>query len=388
MKIGLLTFHSQQNYGGVLQCWALQTALEYMGHQVWIVDRWSDKKNGQLLGVRASSSVKDWFSLFARLITCQGGFSSIMRSIRFEKFIKTRLKATEYHFCEWNESPRNLGVDMLVVGSDQVWHGGDWGRPDIYLLEGAPSMPSIAYAASLGMTSIPDSLLDLYLRGLNRFHRISVREHEAQRILESHGFNATVVADPTLLVNPECWSRLVKDNSKKKSRNLVVYFIGEVIVNAMVSELNTFAVKHGYNVEIFTDGYMEPFCRNPCEILCRIWKFASSGIKVCAGAGPIHFLQSIATADYVITNSYHAVMFSSIYSRQVQIVAPQSASRKMMFSRIKEFVEDFIEGPAIVSNLSNAIQFIESGARISFRRDKISHLREKSIAWLTKTLKD
>ena len=26
MKIGILTFHSQQNYGGVLQCFALKAA--------------------------------------------------------------------------------------------------------------------------------------------------------------------------------------------------------------------------------------------------------------------------------------------------------------------------------------------------------------------------
>ena len=34
MKLGILTFHSQLNYGGVLQCWALQTALEKLGHEV------------------------------------------------------------------------------------------------------------------------------------------------------------------------------------------------------------------------------------------------------------------------------------------------------------------------------------------------------------------
>ena len=42
MKIGILTFHSQLNYGGVLQCWALQTALEDLGHEVVVIDRWFD----------------------------------------------------------------------------------------------------------------------------------------------------------------------------------------------------------------------------------------------------------------------------------------------------------------------------------------------------------
>lgn len=38
MKLGIHTFHSQLNYGVVLQCWTLKTALEGMGHEVvwWI----------------------------------------------------------------------------------------------------------------------------------------------------------------------------------------------------------------------------------------------------------------------------------------------------------------------------------------------------------------
>ena len=48
MKLGILTFHSQLNYGGVLRCWALKMALEGMGHEVVVVDRWLDAKNGML----------------------------------------------------------------------------------------------------------------------------------------------------------------------------------------------------------------------------------------------------------------------------------------------------------------------------------------------------
>ena len=39
MKVGILTFHAQLNYGGVLQCWALREALKRMGHTV-VVDLW------------------------------------------------------------------------------------------------------------------------------------------------------------------------------------------------------------------------------------------------------------------------------------------------------------------------------------------------------------
>ena len=54
MKIAILTFHSQLNYGGVLQCWALQEAITKLGHDVKVLDRWLDPKNETLNGNRVS----------------------------------------------------------------------------------------------------------------------------------------------------------------------------------------------------------------------------------------------------------------------------------------------------------------------------------------------
>ena len=45
MRIAIVTFHSSQNYGAVLQCYALQTVLIEMGHDIEIIDRLFDKFN-------------------------------------------------------------------------------------------------------------------------------------------------------------------------------------------------------------------------------------------------------------------------------------------------------------------------------------------------------
>ena len=41
MKIGILTQPLHTNYGGLLQCFALQTTLKWLGHEVWVVRRTS-----------------------------------------------------------------------------------------------------------------------------------------------------------------------------------------------------------------------------------------------------------------------------------------------------------------------------------------------------------
>lgn len=39
MKIAILTLPLHTNYGGILQCYALQTVLERMGHKVFVIEQ-------------------------------------------------------------------------------------------------------------------------------------------------------------------------------------------------------------------------------------------------------------------------------------------------------------------------------------------------------------
>ena len=63
MRVGILTFHAQLNYGGGLQAFALQTALERMGHEVVMVDRWLSAGNVALRGPFAGMPVRSWVTV-------------------------------------------------------------------------------------------------------------------------------------------------------------------------------------------------------------------------------------------------------------------------------------------------------------------------------------
>ena len=122
MKIGILTFHSQLNYGGVLQCWALQTALEKLGHKVVVVDRWLSDDNSMLEQGYNKFGFKQWIKFAIRASLGLGDINQWLRVRRTKRFLAQYIKRTQYHFVDWSAAPKDLGVDMLVVGSDQVWH--------------------------------------------------------------------------------------------------------------------------------------------------------------------------------------------------------------------------------------------------------------------------
>lgn len=394
MKIGILTFHSQLNYGGVLQCWALQTALERMGHEVVVIDRWHNPDNSLLECGYNKFGLKQWIKLLIRLLLGLGDFSQWQRIKRTKKFLKAKLNLTPYHFVDWNDAPKDLSVDLLVVGSDQVWHCGDWGDPRPYLLDGAPKIPAIAYATSLGMKSLPERLGEkdglseidtetFYRTSLKKFKAISCREREGVDICSSLAFQATHVVDPTLLAY---------DGETKcigKSNRLVCYFMDEPIVESLVA-LETFAKKMDCSVEIFSDrGNLRPIPKTPrmlasrySEIIHRI----GSRVKIRSSAGPKEFYDSFKSATYVISDSFHALMFSILNNCNARIIRPSNAMRSKMFSRITEFA-DHTTGSLISNSLQEAIASISAGERVVYDSEWLQTRVEFSKNWLEANIK-
>jgi len=369
MKIGILTFHSQLNYGGVLQCWALVQALKDMGHDVVVIDRWLDPDNGKLVGPFGRANFRTWIGIIKGLIVYRSTRHWLLRHARTIRFVKS-LGLSACHFYAWKDAPKDLGVDLLVVGSDQVWHSGDWGYPDArpYLLEGAPRLKAIAYAASFGMKELPAGIN--YADGFRRFSAISVREKEGIGFVKGLGFDATHVVDPTLLLSREGWKRL--GVWKKKSKRLVCYFLSQS-VETVLQELCSWAERECGTVEILSDDFynLEP---------------PSKRVKLCDGYGPKEFVRAFAEAEMCITDSFHAVMFSSIYNCNVRFLKPDTEVRKMMFARIEEFAKNCIDGGLVCDSVASALESLSGDSRVSFNCSAIDGMRGVSVEWLRKAL--
>lgn len=397
MRIGILTFHSQQNYGGVLQCFAMKSALESLGHEVVVVDRWMDESHSYLYREFVWYTWKSWIKFAIRTMLGCGDYKAVVRTIRSIMFVK-KLGLTKYHFYDWKDAPKDLGVDLLLAGSDQVWHGGDWGDPKPYLLEGTEGkVPrAISYAASFGMKSIPADYLDLYKRGLARFSAISCREKEGVGICRGLGLEATHVVDPTLLADPSSWDKLLKKRirhsslnthtSTLRSRTLVCYFMS-IDLKDVLPKLEAFARANNCRVVVITNepSGFKPFPKSLKQFVANCHN-PYPHVKLAFGYGPKEFVQAFASATWTLTDSFHAVMFSTIFNKNLRFIKPDSEMRKTMFARIEEFADKCINGPVFVDSVQTALDSFAKGETISYNREEIDQMRAASIEWLKKAI--
>ena len=426
MKIGILTFHSQLNYGGVLQAWALQQALIQLladerspsSDTVQIIDRWLDPLNEALLGSRVHYHWHDWIKYVFRLLLMLGDFAPDLRRVRTARFISKRLNLTKYHLHKFEElyglPARHSPFDVVVVGSDQVWHAGEWGDPRPFLLEGLdPSAfckRAVAYAASFGFTERQAARLELaaelgfwgrkealppgetlgaiYRRGLARFSAISCREAEGVRVAEHFGAKgAAHVVDPTLLVSPRIWDEF-RLRRRHRHRRLFVYLLGETLESALPL-LESFAAESGWKVDVFLDGPPGDLWFGPLPSSLRKftawWKAFrfrhGRRVRLCVEAGPAEFLKSIAAADGVVSDSFHALMFSIIYQRNVRILRPKSELRRAMFARIAEFLEH-MHGALLADGILEALKSLRCDSAPVFDMEWLEARRSYSHEWL------
>ena len=393
MKIGILTFHSQLNYGGVLQCWALKKALEDMGHEAVVIDRWIDPKNARLNGPLGMFSAKTWFGIIIKSLFGCGQWRQVLRHWRTRRFVRN-LRLTAYHFYDWKDAPQDLGVDLVVVGSDQVWHGGNWAypTPDPYLLNGTEGrIPrAISYAASFGMKTL--STDGDFVSGFRNFEAISVREKEGVDLVKQTGYKRDVVhvVDPTILLAPKYWQVFMPSRRSARKKVLTCYFLSQNL-EQMIPEIESWAARNGWHVNVLCDSYVRPFPRSAMQALRRVADMlahiAPSCVRICTDYGPKEFVKAFAEADATITDSFHAVMFSSIYNCNCRFLKPTLESRKEMFARIEEFAKECITGGFFVDDVSEALSAFERGETVSFKTDRIAAMRAESMKWLENALK-
>lgn len=388
MKIGILTFHSQLNYGGVLQCWALQTVLEQMGHEVVVIDRWLDDWRDIHRTEYDRMDWREFAKFWLRVLRGRDRMDYWLRIRRTKKFIEKRLHLTPFHFVEWKDAPAELGVDLLVVGSDQVWHCGDWGNPRAYLLEGAPDIPAIAYAASFGMRELPrflqnatsgESRVDaepVFKAGLERFTAISCREREGVEICRKLDVHAAHVVDPVLLAH-------LRGNQTMNGRSggpLLCYFLSDNPDRHM-DELEAFARCHRCRVELFLNG-KRPGPVAPFHVrIRRIIGKSRTRISVMESAGPQEFFQTFQRAQWVLSDSFHALMFALIQGCNVRILRPETEDRRQMFVRIEECAAH-AKGPLVVDSVDSALESFNRNERVEFDSEWICRRRRESMDWL------
>ena len=302
MKIGILTLPLHTNYGGILQAYALQTILERMGHDVKIITkprRWHLPIHRALhiLPERIIRKLKGEQVVIFRESALTKSFPIVSQNIQnfIDQHIRTRV-VNQYTDIKRNE------FDAFVVGSDQIWRPGYFSPIKHAFLSFAENwnVKRVAYAASFGGDQwIFDSRqTNICKKQAQKFDAISVREDSGVTLCQKHlNTHAEHVLDPTLLLDKEDYISLIQ-NAPKSNGTLLNYVLDSS--TDMDQYINQVAEK--YNLTPFS-------VRNPNEM--------NLAVPVADRIAPSveSWLRGFYDAELVVTDSFHACVFSVIFGK-------------------------------------------------------------------------
>ena len=234
MRVAVITLPLHTNYGGLLQAYALRTAVGSLGHDVTVLDL--KEKMPAPKGIRAPFKYAG--RAFRRLLKGSDG-PEVFREKRYARELPV-LSANVSPFVRKNINPRMIGsyteikegeYDAFVVGSDQVW------RPryfdpieDAYLAFTAGwDVRRIAYAASFGTDELEYEYMQLEAcsKLLEKFEGVSVREASAVRLCEEwlDCDRALHVLDPVMLLDAAEYQKIAAGAKNRLAKGKVVTYI-------------------------------------------------------------------------------------------------------------------------------------------------------------------
>lgn len=306
MKIAILTLPLNHNYGGILQAYALQTTLERMGHEVVVLDvnRYPVIKLHKAILAYPLRLFKRYIKGDKRIFIRREDIIRKRNSYfckYTERFIRKNINRLEYNSLE---SLSKLKLDALVVGSDQVW------RPIYYkpienaFLKFAEywNVKRIAYAASFGTDKweYSSQQTELCKRLVKKFDIVSVRESSGVELCKNFlNVNALQVLDPTMLLSKEDYINLIdrKNPNMEDNKQLLIYILDsnadkQKIVDYIAE--NKSLKKNYVGVQVFNDALpLNQRIQPPVE----------------------DWLQSFMNAEFVVTDSFHACVFSILFNK-------------------------------------------------------------------------
>ena len=294
LRTATITFHKAVNYGAILQAYALQRSILKLGIDNDIID-YDCKLISNVYKLINIKSVKSFIkSLIAFRIY-------YYKKNKFKSFIKKYIILTNPVTKDILKSEEfNNKYDFFITGSDQVWNYEITNLDDAYFLNFVKDESKVkSYAASFGISCIPENLRLKYKNYLKRFSSILVREKTGAKLIENLiDEKVSVVLDPVLLLNKEEWNKIAfKTKFDDIKDKYILVYMGTPRIKLFAENLS---VK--YKIPIFNISDL---------ILKKKNKIGNIESKL----GPEEFISAIKNAKFVLTGSFHAVVFSIIYNK-------------------------------------------------------------------------
>lgn len=361
MKVAIITLHAINNYGSVLQTLATEKLFQKLGCEVVTIDYIRETARlDSIWKVLLSRNLN--LTMKIKTLISHYLFPNKKRTQILESFRHSQLHLTEKTYLSDYDLESQVPVaDIYCTGSDQTWNTVCQGDvPKAFFLHFVPKdKKKISFSASFGITKLPNADKNEVKELLSSYDAISVRESSGLKILKDIGISGTLVLDPTLAIDPQYWKdyaapRLIKEDY------LLAYQLNR---NHQFSKyMKNFAKYHGIKI---------------VQVRSRKDTYLKNGICLTAPT-PQEWLSLIKHAKYVLTDSFHATAFSTIFHRDFMIIPPERFSTRIndFLSLIKlnnRIVTDFND----YSYCNNPIDFTDIDKKLKTERtDSLAFLQD------------
>jgi hypothetical protein len=367
-KIALVTLQCANNYGAILQVYAMCKALSKYGEvRVVDYDNRHISRSFDLIRFRPTihgllGTAKDVFRIVPRRRAIQ----------KFKKFIEAEIPLTERMTSGelMSNKLEAYNFDVFLTGSDQVWNPVCVSKSRtfdmIYLLAFvANGTKKIAYASSAGghtYSKLEEEQLKDHLRG---FSAISVRESDTAGFLQNLlGRQVEHSLDPTLLLVKEAWQKLLplERDPRIPDKYILLYTVPKKpLIRETVRE---FSKKLKLPVVSLEQGLAAG---------------ADVDLQV-RDAGPREFLELFSRASFVVTDSFHGTCFSLNFEKPFVSVSPgKNANRIESLLELVGLPERCVDSVRAAKQVSHALDFSDP-------RQRLQRARENSTSYLSESL--
>lgn len=303
-KVGILSTQRHANWGSVLQCYALEKKLNELDFDAEIIDYFPEDVTvmGQLKRLKGKSQKLNNPVLHLAAI-CAFSISYINKKRVFDKFVKRNIRLSSKTYYDAKQiSDEDPKEDIYCCGGDQTLNG--FKVLDVFdHLSDKPV--KVAYSSSFGKTDFEPEEYEHSKRSLSRFHSLSCREDSGTEIMHGMGFeNAKWIIDPAFLLTSEQWKKLASDKYKGK-KYIVAYNL-----------------HHDKKIEKFEKELSEKYGLPVINICVQWFEFYRYG-KFLWCPSVEDFLSLILNAEYILSDSFHATVFSTLFHKKFMTVVPE-----------------------------------------------------------------
>ena len=344
-KIGIATFHYADNYGAVLQAYALRRTINCIeGCQAELINY-----------------VPSGYMIHPYEASVTGISNMKKKRVLYEKFLQ--------EYCNINSPMINKitgkDFDYCCTGSDQVWNMSFAENiTKEYLFPNVDkNVKCFSYPASVGGKIAQDDK-EYFKECLSSFIGLSVREKSVVDSLQEIGVNnAEVSLDPTLLLNIEDYEELIvaPENAPNNFLFFFSYPIGDE-VRKYAPFINMLARKYELKIK-------HSIVNAPRGLFAP-----DIGAMIYEGIG--EFLWYMMNASIVVTTSYHGAIFGNLFHKPTYIICrDRGKERFIQLMRIFENDSCFVDDKWILQDWNTEDCMISEEKLKIWRNKSIDYLR-------------